>query len=68
VAFTPNGKKAYVTNSSGGTVSVITVATGTVSRRIRVGDDPISVAFSPDGTKAYVANNGAGTVSVIKTR
>jgi YVTN family beta-propeller protein len=68
VAFSPNGKKAYVANYGAGTVSVINVSTGTVSRRIRVGFSPVSVAFSPNGKKAYVANAGDVTVSVIKTR
>ena len=67
VAFSPNGKKAYVTNSNDGTVSVITVATGAVTETITVGDYPASVAFSPNGKKAYVPN-GNNTVSVIKTR
>ena len=68
VAFSPNGKKAYVTNIEDDTVSVIRVATGDVTDTIPVGDDPYSVAFSPNGKKAYVANSADNTVSVIKTR
>jgi len=47
-------------------VSVINVATSTVSRRIRVGDYPHSVAFTPNGAKAYVTNYSGHNVSVIK--
>jgi YVTN family beta-propeller protein len=65
VAFSPNGKKAYVANYFDDTVSIITVSTGKVSRKIRVGDYPNSVAFSPNGTKAYVTNYIDDTVSVI---
>ena len=70
VAVSPNGRKAYVTNLSDGTVSVINVKTGTVQGDpIDVGDAPASVAFTPNGKKAYVANNvNNGTVSVITTR
>jgi YVTN family beta-propeller protein len=68
VAFSPNGKKAYVTNYDDDTVSVITVATGAVSEPITVGNIPASVAFSPNGKKAYVANYVDDTVSVITTR
>jgi YVTN family beta-propeller protein len=69
VAFSPNGKKAYVTNYLDDTVSVITVATGAVAADpITVGNGPYSVAFSPNGKKAYVANLFDDTVSVITTR
>jgi YVTN family beta-propeller protein len=68
VAFSPNGKKAYVANYLGSTVSVITVKTGEETDTIDVGDIPYSVAFSPNGKKAYVANYLDDTVSVIKTR
>ena len=56
---------AYVTNSGGGTVSVINPATGTVTGTINVGSDPFGVAFNPAGTLAYVTNYGGTTVSVI---
>ena len=66
VAFSPNGKKAYVTNRFDDTVSVITVATGNVTDTVGVGDSPESVAFSPNGQKAYVTNRFDDTVSVIE--
>jgi YVTN family beta-propeller protein len=68
VAFSPNGKRAYVANLSDDTVSVITVATGDVVDTITVGDGPSSAAFSPNGKRAYVANLFDDTVSVIATR
>jgi YVTN family beta-propeller protein len=68
VAFSPNGKKAYVTNAGDNTVSVINVKTGEETDTINVGDNPYSVAFSPNGKKAYVANYLDDTVSVITTR
>ena len=67
MAITPDGKHAYVTNVVGGTVSVITTATGAVSAPITVGKGPAAVAITPDGKHAYVANSVDGTVSVITT-
>ena len=43
---------AYVTNEKGGTVSVITTATGAVSAPIAVGKGPARVAITPDGKHA----------------
>ncbi len=69
VAFTPDGKTAYVANHNDDTVSVINVKTGTVQGTpIAVGDGPFSVAFTRNGKTAYVTNLLAGTVSVITTR
>ena len=53
--------------NNGGTVSVITTATGAVSAPITVGNAPHGVAITPDGKHVYVANNADGTVSVITT-
>lgn len=65
VAFTPDGAKAYVTNSTDGTVTPITVATDTPGAPITVGTGPSGVAVTPDGTKAYVVNGGDNTVTPI---
>ncbi|MFD1275997.1 YncE family protein [Streptomyces kaempferi] len=65
--MSPNGTRAYVTNSNADTVSVIKTATNTVVATIPVGDAPREVAVSPDGTRAYVTNASADTVSVINT-
>ena len=63
MAFTPDGKYAYVTNNTDGTVSVITTATHAVSAPITVGTQPVGVTITPDGEYAYVANNIDDTVS-----
>jgi YVTN family beta-propeller protein len=46
-------------------VSVISVASGTVTSTIPVGSGPSGVAFTPDGSTAYVTTYGSNTVSVI---
>jgi YVTN family beta-propeller protein len=65
VAVTPNGKKAYVTNSWDGNVSVIDTATNTVTDTVKVGSSDVVV--SPDGKKVYVTNRDSNNISVIDT-
>jgi YVTN family beta-propeller protein len=57
---------AYISNSGSNTVSVIDVATITVTATVTVGSFPVGVAVTPDGSRVYV-NNDIGTVSVIDT-
>jgi YVTN family beta-propeller protein/VCBS repeat-containing protein len=65
VAVSPNGTRAYVTNLSSNTVSVINTATNAVVATINVGATPLAVAVSPDNSRVYVAGNN--TVTVINT-
>jgi len=71
IAFTPNGRFAYVTNNGKpfdhvpDSVSVIDTATSSVLTTITVGDGASGVATTPDGNLVYVTNYGSGTVSVI---
>ena len=60
------GSFVYVTNTQGGTVSVIDSATNTVKTTISIGGDLLGIAISPDGKSAYVGGR-QGTVSVIDT-
>jgi YVTN family beta-propeller protein len=59
--------RAYVTNVSSDTVSVIDTPTNTVVATVPVGLFPFGVAITPDGTRAYVTNYNSNTVSVIDT-
>ena len=65
IAFAPGGRRAYVTNRTGNSVSVIDTASGKVAREIRVGRGPTGVGVSPDGKWVYVANTWDHSVSVI---
>jgi YVTN family beta-propeller protein len=59
---------AYITNSSGNSVSVVDTATDTtVGSPIPVGTSPTGVAVNPSGTRVYVTNLASDTVSVIDT-
>jgi YVTN family beta-propeller protein len=64
IAFTPDGSRAYVTNSGVDTITVINTATITVIATIPGGRTPRGVAFTPDGSRAYVA---ARQVPIIDT-
>lgn len=72
IAITPDGKRAYVTNSFSRSVSVINTATNTAEAvpggaAIKVGIEPTAIAITPDGKRVYVTNVGSDTVSVINT-
>ncbi len=65
VAATNN--RAYVVDSSTGTVTVVNTLDGTVLTTIPVGSNPISVVVKADGKAAYVANADDRSISVIDT-
>jgi YVTN family beta-propeller protein len=67
VAVRPDGSRAYVTNRSSDSVSVINTSNNTVIDTVTVGSDPNGVAVSPDGSRVYVTNYDSGSVSVINT-
>ncbi len=69
VTGTPDGSKAYVTNSgpTPGTVSVINTGTNQITKTITVGSAPTGVDLSPDGQHLYVTNQNDGTLSIIAT-
>ena len=60
-----SARTVYVTNSGGGTVSVIDAATGTLTGNIPVGSGPDGVAVDPAARTVYVANFSGNSVSVI---
>ena len=63
VAVNPKTGKAYVVNSSDGSVTVIDSAGHFVATK--VGTEPDAIAINPITDRIYVANEGSGTVSVI---
>ena len=67
VAISPDGARAYVSNSGGNSVWVIGTATNSLVGTISVGQSPYGIAVHPNGTRAYVCNWGSSTVSVIET-
>ena len=65
LAFTPDGKHAYVSNRSG-SVLVLDTATKTVVATVPMRDSsPWAIAFASDGRHAYVTTSD--TVAVLDT-
>ena len=67
-AFSPDGKKLYVTAEIGGTLSVIDAKTHVLLKTIPIArgeGKPVGVAISSDGQRVYVAGGWSGTLSVI---
>lgn len=58
IAFSSDGKTAYVCFSRNNSVAVIDTATRTVRREAPVGMAPFSVVFSKRHNKLYVSNRG----------
>lgn len=71
IAFTRNGRFAYVANSYSFNVAVIDTGSLTVAANITGFQAPYDIAISPDGKWAYVANNVqdnvSGFVSIVDT-
>lgn len=70
VAVSPDGRYAYVTNFSSGTVPVIDAATHTVTATIGLTSGggmtaPTGVAVTPDGRDAYVIDDSSATIAVV---
>jgi YVTN family beta-propeller protein len=66
-AVNPAGTRVYVANQSSNTVSVLDVASNTVTATVAVGTNPGGVVVNPAGTRVYVANYVSNTVSVLDT-
>ena len=66
VAIAPDGGKAYSTNQSGASVSVVTVASNLTTNTIIIGGEPYNLIVSPDGGTLY-ASVAAGMVYLINT-
>jgi YVTN family beta-propeller protein len=76
VTFGRGGRRAYVTNWLGRSVSVIDTRTERVRRRIvlspptkpELADHPNAIVANPRRNEVYTANGNSDTVSVIDTR
>lgn len=63
VTLSPNGKRAYVTNSNGTTITIIKTKNNKVIGTIDGFDGPSDMVITPDGLFAYVNNYGANSCS-----
>jgi len=65
VAFSRDGRTAFVTVARDRSVAVVDVAAGAVVGAIDVGVEPFGIVIDFRGSRAYVSNAASGTVSVI---
>ena len=65
VAFTADGRFAYVSNSGGESVTAVDARTLGKLAEINVGQTPGPIAYSSAGNKVYVATINGGRVAVI---
>lgn len=59
ITIHPDGSKAYVTNSAGTTITIISMITNFVIGTIDGFDGPSGMVITPDGLTGYVINYGA---------
>jgi len=68
VAASPDGRRAYVTSLSPGSLTVIDLLTGKVVKDVATGKGAEGVDATPDGREIWVTNRGANTISVIDAK
>src|SRR5262249_5607348 len=65
LSISPDGHTLYVADNLGDRMSVIDLATSTVTATIAVGHNPFTTLVSKDGKTVYVSNWGDTTISVV---
>jgi YVTN family beta-propeller protein len=65
LAISADGKRLYVANNLGDSMSIVDTTTGATLSTTPVGHNPYTVVLSADGKTAYVSDWGGETVSVV---
>lgn len=65
VTFSPDGRLVYVATTDPQAVSVVDVATHTVTGAVPTDEPILGMALSPDGTRLYGANPQGATLTVL---
>lgn len=65
IAFSPDGRFAYVTNHTADTLAVVETAAGKVAAEVPVGRSPTGVAAGPDGALVFVAQTGDHSIGFV---
>jgi DNA-binding beta-propeller fold protein YncE len=63
--FTPDGRLALISETGGGGLVVLDVATGAVTKRLNLGRGASGILIPSDGSKAFVAMTGENAIAVI---
>ena len=66
VAFSPDGRYAFVTHFADDWVAVMDPESGKLLKRVEVGRNGANVSFRPDGKYGYVAVTGEDAVAVVE--
>ena len=66
VAFSPDGRHAFVTHFADDWVAVMDPKSGKLLKRLEVGRNGANVSFRPDGKYGYVAVTGENAVAVVE--
>ena len=67
VAVSPDGKTLYVSDKTGGCVSVLDTAAGKKIGEVEITGEPNGLALSADGQTLYVAQRRANAIALIDT-
>ena len=65
VQFTPDGKRALISDLSAGVVLVLDTTSRQVIKRIETGGQPEGLLITPDGSRAFVGLGNSNAVAVI---
>ncbi|MFK8850678.1 YncE family protein [Streptomyces sp. Ac-502] len=65
IELSADGRTAYTANQAAGTLSVVDLRKGTVTRTVPTGAGAISVAADHRSGRVFVANRGSGTTTVV---
>ncbi len=69
LAVDKEGKTLYVAEATADKVAIVDVASGKVTKQVKLSGAPTGVAMAPDGMSVYVTIDGPdGLVDVIKTQ
>src|SRR4029450_10800720 len=65
--ISPDGTKVYVSNEDAAEMSILDLASGTITTRVKVGEEPEAVTLRPDGQVAYVGCEGENEIVAVDT-
>ncbi|HWZ84659.1 MAG TPA: cytochrome D1 domain-containing protein [Thermoanaerobaculia bacterium] len=68
VAAAPDGRRAYVTSLSPGSLTVLDLVSGKIVKDIPTGKGAEGLDVTPDGREVWVTNREANTISVIDVK
>ncbi len=64
IAFSPDGRTAYVGNTGGNSLSIVDTSALAVTRTVALGTSPAGMAMAPDGHVLYVTVASGGVLPV----